>query len=86
MDLKMKVVRIKSISAYCCKIFSHPLYPSYDMTVFRMVIIWQLSGEIQRGFIYGEQTLIMIAWLMPISMMPQGYLGFPIFPLVSLSY
>lgn len=82
---KCKLLELKVSVLIVATYLVTPYIHSYDMTAFSMVIIWQLSRGIQRGFIYGEQTLLMVAWLMPISMMPLGYLGFPVFPLVTLT-
>ncbi|WP_165312327.1 glycosyltransferase family 87 protein [Vibrio ziniensis] len=61
-----------------------PYIHSYDMAALNFVMIWQARKGLENGFIYGEQTLLVVAWVMPLIMMSIGYLGFPIFPLITL--
>lgn len=62
-----------------------PYIHSYDMAALSMVIIWQIRKGFYNGFIYGEQTLLIVVWLMPLLMMLFGYLGYPIFPLILIA-
>ncbi len=61
-----------------------PYIHSYDMAALSMVIIWQIRKGFENGFMYGEKTLLMVAWLTPLIMMSIGYLGYPIFPLITM--
>lgn len=61
-----------------------PYIHSYDMAALSIVIIWQLQNGINNGFIYGEQILLIILWLMPLTMTALGFFGWPITPILIL--
>lgn len=59
-----------------------PYAYNYDMTLVSVAVLWALGHATKTGFLPGEKLLLVAVWILPLAVMPAGYNGLPVAPLV----
>jgi hypothetical protein len=55
---------------------------NYDMTLLSAAVLWLAARGLEVGFLPCERVGLLLLWILPLAIVPLGYLGAPIAPLV----